>query len=387
MPPCPPPWRLRCRCTSSPGCSSPSPYCRTGWQTPERSSRSATWPTRCSSPTTRTPPGWGSPARTCSSWPHGEPRASSSPSANSAGCRSDANRAATHLNRRNHGHRSPDPCRTMLHAQNSPGNTGSPGNGIPLRRLRHLAGPRPAPPVPLPRMRSSRPGSLSPLYARSGPPGAVASPRLPVALVSGALEVFLLVAYTSYLPALVGPEQLMDGNGKLSTTQSMAQAAGPGLGALLVGLTGAAVALGSDALSFAASAACLLAIRRREPRHTAAARQARPGFRAEAGAGLSYVLREPILRRAVAWNGTANFFVIMVETLDPVFLIRAVHLRPAYVGVLLALGAAGGEAAGPLTRRIGSAPDQLAVDDGVLAAGPAHPAGRAGLAGAAVQIG
>ncbi len=151
----------------------------------------------------------------------------------------------------------------------------------------------------------------------------------------------------------------MDGNGKLITTQSMAQAAGPGLGALLVGLTGAAVALGSDALSFAASAACLLAIRRREPRHTAAARQARPGFRAEAGAGLSYVLREPILRRAVAWNGTANFFVIMVETLDPVFLIRAVHLRPAYVGVLLALGAAGGVAAGlaarPLTRRIGSA--------------------------------
>ena len=181
----------------------------------------------------------------------------------------------------------------------------------------------------------------------------------------------------------------MDGNGKLITTQSMAQAAGPGLGALLVGLTGAAVALGSDALSFAASAACLLAIRRREPRHTAAARQARPGFRAEAGAGLSYVLREPILRRAVAWNGTANFFVIMVETLDPVFLIRAVHLRPAYVGVLLALGAAGGVAAGlaarPLTRRIGSAPDQLAVDDGVLAAGPAHPAGRAGLAGAAVR--
>jgi len=179
----------------------------------------------------------------------------------------------------------------------------------------------------------------------------------------------------------------MDGNGKLSTTQSMAQAAGPGLGALLVGLTGAAVALGSDALSFAASAARLLAIRRREPRHTAAARQARPGFRAEAGAGLSYVLREPILRRAVAWNGTANFFVIMVETLDPVFLIRAVHLRPAYVGVLLALGAAGGEAAGPLTRRIGSAPDQLAVDDGVLAAGPAHPAGRAGLAGALFAAG
>ncbi len=180
-----------------------------------------------------------------------------------------------------------------------------------------------------------------------------------VALVSGALEVFFLVAYTSYLPTLVGPEQLMDGNGKLSTTQSMAQIAGPGLGALLVGLAGAALALGSDALSFAVSAACLLAIRRREPRHEPAAREAQPGFRAEVGAGLGYVLREPILRRAVAWNGTANFFVIMVETLGPVFLIRTAQLRPAYVGVLLALGAAGGVAAGlaarPLIRRIGSA--------------------------------
>ena len=61
----PPPRRSRCRSTSSPACSSPSPYCRTGSPTWERSSPSATLPTRCSSPTTRTPPGLGSPARTC----------------------------------------------------------------------------------------------------------------------------------------------------------------------------------------------------------------------------------------------------------------------------------------------------------------------------------
>lgn len=180
-----------------------------------------------------------------------------------------------------------------------------------------------------------------------------------VALVTGALGVFFLVAYSSYLPVLVGPDQLMDGNGKLSTTQSIAQIAGPGLGALLVGVTGPALALGSDALSFAVSAACLLAIRYREPRLAPAARGARPGLRAEVGSGLGYVLREPILRHVAAWSGTANFFVIMVETLGPVFLIRTVHLRPSYVGVLLALGAAGGVAAGlaarSLTARIGSA--------------------------------
>ena len=59
---------------------------------------------------------------------------------------------------KDHGHRSPDPSRTMLHARNSPGHARGPPNGIPLRRLRHPAGRRPAPPVPLPGMRSSRPG-------------------------------------------------------------------------------------------------------------------------------------------------------------------------------------------------------------------------------------
>jgi MFS family permease len=125
--------------------------------------------------------------------------------------------------------------------------------------------------------------------------------------------------------------------------------------------------MGSDALSFAVSAACLLAIGIREPRTRRAGDTGREpgragfgaGFRAEVGAGLRYVLRDPILRHAAAWNGTANFFVIMVETLGPLFLIRTVHLRPAYVGVLLALGAVGGVTAGvmarPLIRRIGSA--------------------------------
>ena len=188
-----------------------------------------------------------------------------------------------------------------------------------------------------------------------------------VALATSVLDVFFLVAYTSYLPALLTPEQLMDGNGKLAATQSLAQVAGPGLGALLVGLAGAALAMGSDALSFAVSAACLLAIGSREPRTRRAGDTGREpgragfgaGFRAEVGAGLRYVLRDPILRHAAAWNGTANFFVIMVETLGPLFLIRTVHLRPADVGVLLALGAVGGVTAGvtarPLIRRIGSA--------------------------------
>jgi MFS family permease len=180
-----------------------------------------------------------------------------------------------------------------------------------------------------------------------------------VALMSSVLSVLFTVAYTSYLPTLIERGQLMDANGKLSTSQSFAQLAGPSLGALLVGLFGAARAMTGDALSYAASAVCLLLIRATEPRQAPADQRQRTPFRAQIGEGLSYVLRDPILRKAVAWNGTANFFVIMVETLGPLFLIRIVHVRPAYVGVILALGAAGGVVggflSGALARRIGSA--------------------------------
>lgn len=149
-----------------------------------------------------------------------------------------------------------------------------------------------------------------------------------VALASGVVSVFFLVAYSSYLPALIDQDQLADGNGKLATTQAAAQIAGPGLGAVLVGLIGAALAMASDALSFAVSGACLLSIRSREPRTVRAGGERQPRLRSQIGEGLTYIFREPILRRAVAWGGTASFFVIMVETLGPVFLIRAIHLRP-----------------------------------------------------------
>lgn len=180
-----------------------------------------------------------------------------------------------------------------------------------------------------------------------------------VALISSVLSVLFTVAYTSYLPGLVERDQLLDANGKLRTSQSFAELAGPSLGALLVGLSGAVRAMTGDALSYGFSAICLLLIRNREPRAARAGDQERPGFRSQLGEGIVYVLGDPILRKTVAWSGTANFFVIMVETLGPVYLIRSVHLRPAYVGLLLAMGAVGGVIAGSLSRalarRIGSA--------------------------------
>jgi predicted MFS family arabinose efflux permease len=82
-------------------------------------------------------------------------------------------------------------------------------------------------------------------------------------------------------------------------------------------------------------------------------------MRAQIAEGIRYVARDPILRKAVAWSGSANFFVIMVESLGPVFLVKTLHLRPGYVGLVLAAGAfggvVGGLASGRLAREVGSA--------------------------------
>ena len=73
-----------------------------------------------------------------------------------------------------------------------------------------------------------------------------------VALVAGVLTVFFDVAYQSYMPVLVEPDQLVDANGKIGASQSFGQVAGPSFGGALVGTIGAAAAVVVDALSFLA---------------------------------------------------------------------------------------------------------------------------------------
>ena len=177
-----------------------------------------------------------------------------------------------------------------------------------------------------------------------------------VAITAGVCTVFFDVSYQSYLPVLIGRKHLVDGNGKLGATQSFAQVAGPGLGGGLVGLFGAARAMAADAISYAVSVVSLLAIRaREEPPHP----DQRQKLRTEIAEGLAFVLRHPILRKIVACTGTANLFGSMAIALEIIFLVRILHVRPAEVGLLIAVaslgGVAGGVLSGRLSRLIGSA--------------------------------
>ena len=175
-----------------------------------------------------------------------------------------------------------------------------------------------------------------------------------VAVLAGVCTVFFDVAYQSYLPALLTRAQLMDGNGKLGASQSLANVSGPVLGTGLVAWLGAAGAMVVDALSYLVSAISLGRIRTAEP--TPEPAPPRPPGAAPAGrefvAGLTFVARHPILRRVVACTSVSNLFDAISAALMILFAVRVLQVSPALLGLLLAAGSVGGIAGGLLTGRL-----------------------------------
>ena len=178
-----------------------------------------------------------------------------------------------------------------------------------------------------------------------------------VALLAGVLTVFFDVAYQSYLPVLLERGQLVDGNGKLGTTQSFAEFAGPALGGGLIGLFGAARALVVDAFSYVLSAVSLFLIRTPEP--TPEPRHPDHRVRDDIKQGLRFVVGDPILRRVVACTGGCNLFGSLMFAVEMPFMVRVLHVKPGLVGLILSAASVGGMLGGLtsawLSRRIGSA--------------------------------
>ncbi len=197
-----------------------------------------------------------------------------------------------------------------------------------------------------------------------------------VAFGAGVLTVFFDVAYQSYLPALVEPGQLVEGNGKLEVSRSGAQIAGPGVGGALIQLVGAPAAVLTDAASFLASALCIGLIRRGEPtpQGLPAARRvgAQPGdarrvgarrvgarstgarsagarsasarrgrMRADIAEGLRYVLRHPLLRPIALTTATSNLFAQIVQVALLVYMVRRLDFTAGTIGLVLAAGNVG----------------------------------------------
>src|SRR5205085_1546506 len=127
-----------------------------------------------------------------------------------------------------------------------------------------------------------------------------------VAVLVGILTVFFEVANQSFLPTLVQREHIVEGNSKLSASDSLAEIGGPALTGVLVQLITAPIAILFDALSFLASALCAGFIRVREPAPVPT--EERQSLWREIREGLRLVLGNPLLRATTAALSTRAFF-------------------------------------------------------------------------------
>jgi MFS family permease len=206
-----------------------------------------------------------------------------------------------------------------------------------------------------------------------------------VQLLGGAASVLFMTAYQVYLPSLVKPGELIEGNTKMQGSASAALFAGPSLAGLVAQLLGAATALLGNAVSFVVSAACLVGTRPSAPGPATAPRRARlrwsglrsgrprsgglrsgglrsgglrsgdpgrAGLRREIADGLLLVLRDPFLRQLSTFWAVANLALTGYAALLVVFLVRVIGLTAGSVGLLTAVPGIGGILGALLTGRI-----------------------------------
>ncbi len=190
--------------------------------------------------------------------------------------------------------------------------------------------------------------------------GVLAMPHLyAAAFLLGALAVVFILAYRAYLPTLVTSDALLVANSRLQTTESLADVAGPSLAGLLIQVMTAPFALIADGLSFLVSAWSVAAIRAAEPAVV-------PDKPAQAGlvkgvfvdiwAGLTFTVRQPVLRLLAAASAIFNVFATIMLTIFVVYAVRSAHLSAGQIGVVMSgFGVGGVAAAASLSRtmRIG----------------------------------
>lgn len=198
-----------------------------------------------------------------------------------------------------------------------------------------------------------------PLAASSG---FLSMPQLYLVAASiGAASALFRIADNAYLPALIGKEQLVEGNAKLEATDSIAESVGPGLAGILIQAMTAPFAVIVDAATYLWSALMLGRIRAVET--PAAAEERRTSLAADAKAGLRACLDEPVVARLLAAETLMMLFGGFFHTLYMILALERLALSPLAIGLVISVGGIGSFlgalVAGRFAMRIGLGPTLL----------------------------
>jgi predicted MFS family arabinose efflux permease len=169
--------------------------------------------------------------------------------------------------------------------------------------------------------------------------------------VFGAADALFYPAATAVTPEILPAELLVQGSALNHTSQTVAQSLiGPALGGLVVAALGYEWAFAVDALSFAVSAGCVIAMASR-PRPVPSGRSAL----ADAREGLRYVRSQRWLWVSLAGAGLANFVAFSpLAVLVPLLIRNVLHQGPVALGLVLAVGGVGGLVTAAVVARFGA---------------------------------
>lgn len=176
-----------------------------------------------------------------------------------------------------------------------------------------------------------------------------------VAFAAAVLSTFFDVADNAYLPTVVSRRRLVAANSALTATWSVAEFSAFGIGGFLIQVLTAPIAIAIDAVTFVVSALLLGTIRKQEPPPTPHADR-EPVLR-EIRDGIRIVARSPLLRALALSHGGTHILWGIFGTSYLLFATDELHLDPAAIGVIAAIGGIGslaGSALAPImVRRLG----------------------------------
>ena len=154
-----------------------------------------------------------------------------------------------------------------------------------------------------------------------------------VTFAAGVFGVFFDVAALSVLPALVPRDRLASANGGLEASRAVSQTSGPAVGGVLVQVATAPLALLADAVSFVVSAVLLRGL---PPLVTPGSAGPRPPLARQIREGLQFCLRSPLIRPVMLGGAWLNFWGHALMAVFIPYAVRALHLSPAVIGLVLA---------------------------------------------------
>ena len=167
---------------------------------------------------------------------------------------------------------------------------------------------------------------------------------LGVTFVAGGLSVLFNVSNGTLFVSIVPPERYMDAQSLIYGSRALSFVGGPSAGGVLVQALSAPFAIVADALSFVGSAFFLGQIRPAEPPADDSGGSVLAGAR--------FIARSALVRASLITAAALNFFYLMFAALYLLYAVRALHIRPGLVGVLVGAGAAGAVLGSLVTKRL-----------------------------------